>query len=106
MRRTTLLSGLATAALLATAATVPTAAAAAPGASGDPFTRAVAQLKAHSGAGLAADGQSFTLRQVATDADGTEHVRLNRYSTACRCSAVTSWCTSARATPGGAPARA
>ncbi|MEH1058875.1 M4 family metallopeptidase [Micromonospora sp. CPCC 206171] len=80
MRRTTLLSGLATAALLATAATVPTAAAAAPGVSGDPFTRAVAQLKAHSGAGLAADGQSFTLRQVATDADGTEHVRLNRYS--------------------------
>ncbi|WP_346535697.1 M4 family metallopeptidase [Micromonospora sp. DPT] len=80
MRRTTLLSGLATAALLATAATVPTAAAAAPDASGDPFTRAVAQLKAHSGAGLAADGQSFTLRQVATDADGTEHVRLNRYS--------------------------
>ncbi|MBM0258399.1 M4 family metallopeptidase [Micromonospora sp. 4G55] len=80
MRRTTLLSGLATAALLATAATVPTAAAAAPGVSGDAFTRAVAQLKAHSGAGLAADGQSFTLRQVATDADGTEHVRLNRYS--------------------------
>ncbi|MEH0842003.1 M4 family metallopeptidase [Micromonospora sp. CPCC 205711] len=80
MRRTTLLSGLATAALLATAATVPTAAAAAPGVSGDAFTRAVAQLKAHSGAGLAADGQSFTLRNVATDADGTEHVRLNRYS--------------------------
>ncbi|WP_446213347.1 M4 family metallopeptidase [Micromonospora sp. IBSANI012] len=59
---------------------MPTAAAAAPGVSGDSFTRAVAQLKAHSGAGLAADGQSFTLRQVATDADGTEHVRLNRYS--------------------------
>ncbi|MEV4478503.1 M4 family metallopeptidase [Micromonospora coxensis] len=80
MRRTTFLSGLATAALLASAATVPTAAAAAPGVSGDAFTRAVAQLKAHSGAGLVADGQTFTLRNVVTDPDGAEHVRLNRYS--------------------------
>ncbi|QDY07241.1 M4 family metallopeptidase [Micromonospora sp. HM134] len=81
MRRTPLLSGLATAALLATAVTVPTAATAAPaGPAADPFARAVAQLKSHSGAGLAADGQTFTPRNVVTDADGTEHVRLNRYS--------------------------
>ena len=79
MRRTPLMSGLATAALLATVVTVPTAATAAPTGSADPFTRAVAQLKAHSGAGLAADGQTFTPRTVVTDADGTEHVRLNRY---------------------------
>ncbi|MET8908624.1 M4 family metallopeptidase [Micromonospora sp. NPDC004551] len=79
MRRTTLLGGLATAALLAAAGTLPTAASAAP-VSGDAFTRAVAQLKAHSGSALVADGQSFTLKNVQTDADGTEHVRLNRYS--------------------------
>ncbi|MFC0003975.1 M4 family metallopeptidase [Micromonospora siamensis] len=79
MRRTTVLSGLATAALLAAAVTAPTSAGAAPGVSGDAFTRAVAQLKAHSGAGLVADGSSFTLKNTATDADGTEHVRLNRY---------------------------
>ncbi|MFJ6197023.1 M4 family metallopeptidase [Micromonospora sp. NPDC092111] len=80
MRRTTLLSGLATAALLASVGTVPTAASAAPGVSGDAFTRAVAQFRAHAGTGLAADGQTFTPRNVVTDADGTEHVRLNRYS--------------------------
>ncbi|MGY0004512.1 M4 family metallopeptidase [Micromonospora sp. I033] len=79
MRRTTLLGGLATAALLAAAGTLPTTASAAP-VSGDAFTRAVAQLKAHSGSALVADGQSFTLKNVQTDADGTEHVRLNRYS--------------------------
>ncbi|MEU9823521.1 M4 family metallopeptidase [Micromonospora chersina] len=79
MRRTTVLGGLATAALLAAAGTLPTTASAAP-VSGDAFTRAVAQLKAHSGSALVADGQSFTLKNVQTDADGTEHVRLNRYS--------------------------
>ncbi|MFI7280938.1 M4 family metallopeptidase [Micromonospora chersina] len=79
MRRTTLLGGLATAALLAAAGTLPTTASAAP-ASTDAFTRAVAQLKAHSGSALVADGQSFTLKNVQTDADGTEHVRLNRYA--------------------------
>ncbi|MEU4482593.1 M4 family metallopeptidase [Micromonospora sp. NPDC023966] len=79
MRRTTLLGGLATAALLAATGTLPTTASAAP-VSGDAFTRAVAQLKAHSGSALVADGQSFTLKNVQTDADGTEHVRLNRYS--------------------------
>ncbi|MCW3841282.1 M4 family metallopeptidase [Micromonospora yasonensis] len=78
MRRTTLLGGLATAALLAAAGSLPTTASAAP-VSGDAFTRAVAQLKAHSGSTLVTDGQSFTLRNVTTDADGTEHVRLNRY---------------------------
>ncbi|MEU9741865.1 M4 family metallopeptidase [Micromonospora chersina] len=78
MRRTTLLGGLATAALLAAAGTLPATASAAP-VSTDAFTRAVAQLKAHSGSALVADGQSFTLKNVQTDADGTEHVRLNRY---------------------------
>ncbi|MFG1655935.1 M4 family metallopeptidase [Micromonospora chersina] len=78
MRRTTLLGGLATAALLAAAGTLPATASAAP-VSTDAFTRAVAQLKAHSGGALVADGQSFTLKNVQTDADGTEHVRLNRY---------------------------
>ncbi|NES12965.1 MULTISPECIES: M4 family metallopeptidase [Micromonospora] len=78
MRRTTLLGGLATAALLAAAGSLPATASAAP-ASGDPFTRAVAQLKAHSGSALVADGQSFTLQKVLTDADGTQHVRLHRY---------------------------
>ncbi|MCI4064998.1 M4 family metallopeptidase [Micromonospora sp. R77] len=77
MRRSTLLGGLATAALLATAGTVPASAAPV---SGDAFTRAVAQLKAHSGSALVADGSSFTLKNVSTDADGTEHVRLNRYA--------------------------
>ncbi|MEU2614583.1 M4 family metallopeptidase [Micromonospora sp. NPDC007271] len=76
MRRTTLLAGLTTAALLA--AGLPGTASAAP-VSTDAFTRAVAQLKAHSGSALVADGQTFTLRNVQTDADGTEHVRLNRY---------------------------
>ncbi|MFG3300737.1 M4 family metallopeptidase [Micromonospora chersina] len=79
MRRTTLLGGLATAALLAAAGTLPATASAAP-VSTDAFTRAVAQLKAHSGSALVADGQSFTLKNVQTDADGTEHVRLNRYA--------------------------
>ncbi|WP_433317637.1 M4 family metallopeptidase [Micromonospora chersina] len=79
MRRTTLLGGLATAALLAAAGTLPATASAAP-VSSDAFTRAVAQLKAHSGSALVADGQSFTLKNVQTDADGTEHVRLNRYA--------------------------
>ncbi|MFI2650311.1 M4 family metallopeptidase [Micromonospora fulviviridis] len=79
MRRTTLLGGLATAALLAAAGTLPATASAAP-VSNDAFTRAVAQLKAHSGSALVADGQSFTLKNVQTDADGTEHVRLNRYA--------------------------
>ncbi|SBT38626.1 M4 family metallopeptidase [Micromonospora narathiwatensis] len=78
MRRTTLLGGLATAALLAAAGTLPATASAAP-VSGDAFTRAVAQLKARSGSGLVADGQTFTLKNVQTDADGTEHVRLHRY---------------------------
>ncbi|MCW3813258.1 M4 family metallopeptidase [Micromonospora sp. DR5-3] len=76
MRRTTLLGGLATAALLA--AGLPATASAAP-VSTDAFTRAVAQLRAHSGSALVTDGQTFTLRNVQTDADGTEHVRLNRY---------------------------
>ncbi|MFG3600011.1 M4 family metallopeptidase [Micromonospora chersina] len=79
MRRTTLLGGLATAALLAAAGTLPATASAAP-VSTDAFTRAVAQLQAHSGSALVADGQSFTLKNVQTDADGTEHVRLNRYA--------------------------
>jgi Zn-dependent metalloprotease len=78
MRRTTLLGGLATAALLAAAGGLPAAASAAP-ASGDAFTRAVAQLKAHSASALVTDGSMFTLKNVSTDADGTEHVRLNRY---------------------------
>ncbi|SBT36971.1 M4 family metallopeptidase [Micromonospora auratinigra] len=78
MRRTTLLGGLATAALLAAAGTLPSTASAAP-VSGDAFTRAVAQLRAHSGSSLVADGSNFTLKNVSTDADGTEHVRLNRY---------------------------
>ncbi|MCX4473674.1 M4 family metallopeptidase [Micromonospora sp. NBC_01655] len=77
MRRTTVLGGLATAALLAAAA-LPGVAAAAPAA--DAFTRAVAQLKAHSGSTLVDDGQSFTLRDVVTDADGAQHVRLHRYA--------------------------
>ncbi|MFC4145260.1 M4 family metallopeptidase [Micromonospora mangrovi] len=78
MRRTTLLGGLATAALLAAAGTLPSTASAAP-VSSDAFTRAVAQLKAHSGSSLVADGSNFTLKNVSKDADGTEHVRLNRY---------------------------
>ncbi|MFC8848319.1 hypothetical protein ACFT41_16200, partial [Micromonospora sp. NPDC057141] len=79
MRRTTVLAGLASAALLATA--VPGAAVAAPAAapSADAFTRAVAQLKSHAADALTGDGQTFTLKNVATDADGTEHVRLHRY---------------------------
>ncbi|MFI7437014.1 M4 family metallopeptidase [Micromonospora haikouensis] len=79
MRRTTVLAGLASAALLAAA--VPGAAVAAPVAapSADAFTRAVTQLKSHAADALAGDGQSFTLKNVATDADGTEHVRLHRY---------------------------
>ncbi|MFE9202945.1 M4 family metallopeptidase [Micromonospora sp. NPDC007230] len=76
MRRSTLLGSLATAALLA--AGLPATASAAP-VSTDAFTRAVAQLRAHSGGALVTDGQAFTLRNVQTDADGTEHVRLNRY---------------------------
>ncbi|PWU45635.1 peptidase M4 family protein [Micromonospora globispora] len=79
MRRTTLLGGLATAALLAAAGTLPATASAAPATSADAFTRAVAQLKAHAGSALVADGQSFTLQNVLTDADGTEHVRVHRY---------------------------
>ncbi|MFI7429525.1 M4 family metallopeptidase [Micromonospora sp. NPDC049836] len=79
MRRTTLIGGLATAALLAAAGGLPATASAAP-VSTDAFTRAVAQLKAHSGSALVADGQTFTLRNITTDADGTEHVRLNRYA--------------------------
>ncbi|MFR9774941.1 M4 family metallopeptidase [Micromonospora sp. MS34] len=78
MRRTTLLGGLATAALLAAAGGLPTTASAAP-VTGDAFTRAVAQLKAHSGSALVAAGQTFTLQNVLTDTDGTEHVRLHRY---------------------------
>ncbi|OKI65984.1 M4 family metallopeptidase [Micromonospora sp. CB01531] len=76
MRRSTLLGSLATAALLA--AGLPATASAAP-VSTDAFTRAVAQLRAHSGGALVADGQTFTLRNVQADVDGTEHVRLNRY---------------------------
>ncbi|MEU8261253.1 M4 family metallopeptidase [Micromonospora sp. NPDC048999] len=78
MRRTPLLGGLAAVALVATAVNVPVTASAAP-VSADAFTRAVTHLKAHEGNGLVDDGQAFTLKNVQTDADGTEHVRLNRY---------------------------
>ncbi|MEO3776906.1 M4 family metallopeptidase [Micromonospora sp. B11E3] len=80
MRRTTLLGGLAAAAVLAAA--VPGAATAAPSPAApaaDALSRAVAHLKARSASVFVADGQSFTLKNVATDADGTEHVRLHRY---------------------------
>ncbi|GHJ49202.1 peptidase [Catellatospora sp. TT07R-123] len=74
MRRTpVILSGLAVAALVAAAGA--TAAAAPPA---DPFARAVGHLRSHSGTQYAA-GQTFTLRGVATDADGTQHVRMHRY---------------------------
>ncbi|MCP2324641.1 Zn-dependent metalloprotease [Hamadaea flava] len=68
-------AAVAGAALFAAASPVAFAAPAAP----SPFTRAVAQLKSHAAPGAVSAGQSFTLRNVQTDADGTEHVRVNRY---------------------------
>ncbi|ASW56235.1 M4 family metallopeptidase [Plantactinospora sp. KBS50] len=45
----------------------------------DPFSRALGQLKSHAGATHFGAGQSFTLKNVSTDADGTQHVRMHRY---------------------------
>jgi Zn-dependent metalloprotease len=76
MRRpAVLLSGLITTALLTATGSMASAAPAT-----DPLGRAVAQLRAHQGTARVADDQSFTLKNVTTDADGTQHVRLNRYA--------------------------
>ncbi|MFB9235954.1 M4 family metallopeptidase [Plantactinospora siamensis] len=75
MRRTPIALGVLTTATLVTALGS-TAASAAPT---DPFGQAVGQLKSHAGATHYADGQTFTLKNVSTDADGTRHVRMHRY---------------------------
>ncbi|WP_208814065.1 M4 family metallopeptidase [Micromonospora echinofusca] len=75
MRRRTVLGGLVTAALVLTSA--PLAASAAPPT--DVLTRAVGQLRAHADHARVGAEQSFTLQNVLTDPDGTEHVRLHRY---------------------------
>ncbi|NUT31789.1 MAG: M4 family metallopeptidase [Hamadaea sp.] len=67
-------AAVAGAALLAAASPVAHAAAGT-----DPLSRAVAQLKSHAAATAYAPGQTFTLKNVLTDADGTQHVRLHRY---------------------------
>src|SRR5258705_11446753 len=75
MRRTTIIvSGLAVAALLAAAGSP--ASAAPPS---DPFGRAVGQVRAHAASTHFEQGQTFTLKNVIMDPDGTEHVRLHRY---------------------------
>jgi Zn-dependent metalloprotease len=45
----------------------------------DPLGRAVAQLKSHAAAAAFTPGQTFTLKNVLADPDGTQHVRVNRY---------------------------
>ncbi|MCW3841551.1 M4 family metallopeptidase [Micromonospora yasonensis] len=45
----------------------------------DPLARSVAQLKSHAAVSHYAEGQTFTLKNVLTDNDGTQHVRLHRY---------------------------
>ncbi|HEX6869957.1 MAG TPA: M4 family metallopeptidase [Micromonosporaceae bacterium] len=77
MRRSTIvLSGLAVGALVVGAGATAAAAASKPA---DPFARAVEQVQAHAAASQFTAGQSFTLKNVITDADGTEHVRMHRY---------------------------
>lgn len=76
MRRTTVVSGLAVAALLAAAGAGSPASAAPPS---DPLGRAVAQVRAYAASTHFEQGQTFTLKNVITDSNGTEHVRLHRY---------------------------
>jgi Zn-dependent metalloprotease len=77
MRRSTLIAaGLGAAAILVAAASI--AAAAAPARS-DALGRAVAAVKANANAAHFGDGQTFTLKNVLTDPDGTSHVRMHRY---------------------------
>ncbi|HEY0700658.1 MAG TPA: M4 family metallopeptidase, partial [Micromonospora sp.] len=71
-----LLAGLVSAALAGAAGATATASAAPPA---DAFTRAVGQLNAHATSARVAADQSFTLKNVTVDADGTEHVRMHRY---------------------------
>jgi Zn-dependent metalloprotease len=70
------MTGVGMAAILVAAASI--AAAAAPGPSG-PLGRAVASIKANADAAHFGDGQTFTLKNVLTDPDGTSHVRMHRY---------------------------
>lgn len=45
----------------------------------DPVANAVAAVTAHGAQTAYSTGQSFTIRNVITDLDGTTHVRMNRY---------------------------
>jgi Zn-dependent metalloprotease len=77
MRRSILIAaGLGAAAILVAAGSM--AAGAAPSPS-DPLGRAVAAIKANGNAAHFGQGQTFTLKNVVTDRDGTSHVRLHRY---------------------------
>lgn len=74
MRRTTLILG-ALAALVAAMVT-PAAASTAPT---DVYGQAVSAVKTHAAQAHYAPGQTFTLRGLVTDPDGTRHIRLHRY---------------------------
>ena len=81
-RRITALLGAATATAVVLAGALVATAAAATAATVKPvdqLARAVAAVGAHSAQTAFAPGQSFTLRNVVTDPDGTSHVRMNRY---------------------------
>jgi zinc metalloprotease ZmpA len=77
MRRSTrIVVSLGSAAILIAAGSL--AAAAVPSSSG-PLGRAVAAIKANADAAHFGDGQTFTLKNVLTDPEGTSHVRIHRY---------------------------
>jgi Zn-dependent metalloprotease len=78
MRRPSILAcGVAAAAVVAAVGMTTGTAVAAPAA--DPFSRAVAQVKANAASTYFGDGQTFTLKAVTTDTNGTQHVRMHRY---------------------------
>ena len=76
-RRTIFASGLAAAALLVAAGMSTGNASAA--VSANPFGSAVGLLRANAASAHFGAGQTFTLKGVLTDADGTQHVRMHRY---------------------------
>ena len=49
-----------------------------PGPAGDLGREAVSALRAHPVAGKVGDGQSFTVTDTLVDADGSNHVRMDR----------------------------
>ncbi|MGY0232061.1 M4 family metallopeptidase [Longispora urticae] len=77
MRRSIALLGVVTTAGLLAAAVPATAQPTPPGS--DRALAAIGQLRAHGGEASADADQTFGVRNVATDADGTTHTRLHRY---------------------------